>query len=171
MSSCRIESLKKLFSLAQKANDANFSLNTLPLVFSLRKNIGHGLRPGRAPVLLSFGRACKRWFLLLSFCTPALCVFLSSWQPPAVVWPPLLLLSSSGCAREPCALWSVCVCVSTPVSKDFMANSRHFNLDNFVILSSSSSRGAVGIFEVTAQRRHFKFAVICNLDADCTYLL
>ena len=32
------------------------------------------------------------------------------------------------------------------------------------------SRGAVGILEVTAQRRHFKFAVICNLDADCTYL-
>ena len=31
------------------------------------------------------------------------------------------------------------------------------------------SRGAVGILEVTAQRRHFKFAVICNLDADCTY--
>ena len=33
------------------------------------------------------------------------------------------------------------------------------------------SRGAVGILEVTAQRRHFKFAVICNLDADSTYLL
>ena len=31
------------------------------------------------------------------------------------------------------------------------------------------SRRAVGILEVTAQRRH-KFAVICNLDADCTYL-
>ena len=28
----------------------------------------------------------------------------------------------------------------------------------------------MGILEVTAQRRHFKFAVICNLDADCTYL-
>ena len=32
------------------------------------------------------------------------------------------------------------------------------------------SRGAVGILEVTAQRRHFKFALICNPDADCTYL-
>ena len=32
------------------------------------------------------------------------------------------------------------------------------------------SRGAVGILEVTAQRRHFKFAVIWNLDADCTHL-
>ena len=32
------------------------------------------------------------------------------------------------------------------------------------------SRGAVGILEVTAQRRHFKFAVICNLDVDCPYL-
>ena len=28
----------------------------------------------------------------------------------------------------------------------------------------------MGILEVTAQRRHFKFAVVCNLDADCTYL-
>ena len=37
-------------------------------------------------------------------------------------------------------------------------------------LFQSYSRGAVGILEVTAQRRHFKFAVICNQDADCTYL-
>ena len=28
----------------------------------------------------------------------------------------------------------------------------------------------MGILEVTAQGRHFKFAVICNLDADCMYL-
>ena len=34
----------------------------------------------------------------------------------------------------------------------------------------SYSRGAVGILEVTAQRRHFMFAVVRNLDADCTYL-
>ena len=34
----------------------------------------------------------------------------------------------------------------------------------------SFSRGAVGILEVTTQRRHFKFAVIGNLDADSTYL-
>ena len=34
----------------------------------------------------------------------------------------------------------------------------------------SQQGSAVGILEVTAQRRHFKFAVICNLDADCTYL-
>ena len=26
------------------------------------------------------------------------------------------------------------------------------------------------MLEVTAQRRHFKFAVICNLYADCTHL-
>ena len=32
------------------------------------------------------------------------------------------------------------------------------------------SRGMVGILGVTTQRRHSKFAVICNLDADCTYL-
>ena len=31
--------------------------------------------------------------------------------------------------------------------------------------------GVVGILGVTTQRRHSKFAVICNLDADCTYLL
>ena len=40
----------------------------------------------------------------------------------------------------------------------------------FGLLCFSLSRGAVGILEVTAQRRHFKFAVICNPDADCTYL-
>ena len=31
-------------------------------------------------------------------------------------------------------------------------------------------RGVVGTLGVTTQRRHSKFAVICNLDADCTYL-
>ena len=32
------------------------------------------------------------------------------------------------------------------------------------------SRGATGMLEVTAQWRHFKCAVICNLDSHCTYL-
>ena len=40
----------------------------------------------------------------------------------------------------------------------------------FVCSHLESSRGAVGILEVTAQRRHLKLAAICNLDADCTYL-
>ena len=48
----------------------------------------------------------------------------------------------------------VCVCVSS------------FALVAFI----AGERWAVGILEVTAQRRHFKFVVICNLDADCTYL-
>ena len=38
------------------------------------------------------------------------------------------------------------------------------------MLNSRGSRGAVGILGVTAQRRHFKFAVICNIDADSIYL-
>ena len=45
-----------------------------------------------------------------------------------------------------------------------------FGLFGFWFCFHIYSRGAVGILEVTAQRRHFKFAVICNLDADCTYL-
>ena len=28
----------------------------------------------------------------------------------------------------------------------------------------------MGLLEVTAQRKRFKFAVTCNLDADCMYL-
>ena len=45
---------------------------------------------------------------------------------------------------------SVCVCVTLGLTGHL----------------SVLCRGAEGILEV----RHFKFAVICNLDADCTYL-
>ena len=51
-----------------------------------------------------------------------------------------------------------CVCV------------KHLNRCKTRTLIYLSCRGVVGILGVTTQRRHSKFAAICNLDADCTYL-
>ena len=60
-------------------------------------------------------------------------------------------------------LGEACVCVTLGIIGILL---------DFLICFSSlyHSRGAVGILEVTAQRRHFKLAVIWNLDADGTHL-
>ena len=47
---------------------------------------------------------------------------------------------------------------------------KHPNRCKTCTLIYLSSRGVVGILGVNPQRRHSKFAVICNLDADCRYL-
>ena len=47
---------------------------------------------------------------------------------------------------------------------------KHPNRCETCTLIYLSSRGVVGILGVNPQRRHSKFAVICNLDADYTYL-
>ena len=47
---------------------------------------------------------------------------------------------------------------------------KHLNRCKTCTLIYLSCRGVVRIFGATTQRRHSKFSVICNLDADCTYL-
>ena len=63
-------------------------------------------------------------------------------------------------------LYSECVCVwNIWIDVKLLT---HFSVTFWLELQKR--RGVVGILGVTTQRRHSKFAVICNLDADCTYL-
>ena len=71
--------------------------------------------------------------------------------------PPTLNTSTPHELRKLTCMY-VCMCV------------KHPNRCKTCTLIYLSSRGVVGILGVNPQRRHSKFAVICNLDADCTYL-
>ena len=117
------------------------------------------VRPLRARCV---GVGVFSWFLLFFLCVPRPVFLLSSSH--LIV---MLIFTFISC--HPHLHLTVGTSVLTPPRRGVCVCVKHLNR-----CKTSNpffhSRGVVGILGVTTQRRHSKFAVICNLDADCTYL-